>query len=216
METKMTDLTYWILFLGAALALNLSPGPDLIYVVSRTIAQGTKVGLASAAGLWTGAFMHVLAVAFGLSTLLMTSAKAFAAVKYAGAAYLAYLGIQALRSRGINFDLPARREPMITPAQAYRHGILVDLLNPKVAIFFMAFLPQFVRPDHGNTSMQLVGLGALVILVAIPVECFFVVAAARTTGFLRQHPKTSVALDRLLGSILVTLGLRLAFFEQQQ
>lgn len=212
----MTELAYWLLFFGAALALSLSPGPDLIYIVSRTIAHGTKSGLASAAGLWTGAFIHVLAVAFGLSTLLLTSARAFALVKYAGAAYLAYLGIQALRSRGTGFDLPVRKEPGTTPAHAYRQGIMVDLLNPKVAIFFMAFLPQFVRADHGNPSLQLAGLGTLVILVAIPVECFFVVAAARTTGFFRQHPKTSVALDRLLGSILVTLGLRLAFLEHHQ
>lgn len=212
----MIDFTYWMLFLGAALALNLSPGPDLIYVISRTVAQGTKVGLASAAGLWTGAFIHVLAVAFGLSTILMTSAKAFTVIKYAGAVYLAYLGIQALRSRGTNFDLPLSKELKVTPAQAYRQGILVDVLNPKVAIFFMAFLPQFVRPDHGSPSIQLVGLGALVIFIAIPVESLFVVAASRTTGFFRQHPKTSIWLDRLLGSILVTLGVRLALLEQHQ
>jgi len=211
----MTDLSYWVLFFTAALVLNLSPGPDLLYVISRTIAQGTKVGLASAAGLWTGAFVHVLAVAFGLSTLLMTSAKAFAVVKYAGAVYLAYLGIQALRSRGSNFDVPASREPKVSPAQAYRQGILVDVLNPKVAIFFMAFLPQFVRPDHGSASLQLAGLGTLIILVAIPVETCFVLAASRTTGFFRQHPTTSAWLDRALGSVLVTLGIRLAFFEQQ-
>ncbi len=212
----MTDFAYWTVFFAAALALNLSPGPDLIYVVSRTVAQGTKVGLASAAGLWTGAFVHVLAVAFGLSTILTTSAKAFAVVKYAGAVYLAYLGVQALRSRGVRFDLPASKEPRVTPAHAYRQGILVDLLNPKVAVFFMAFLPQFVRPGHGNPAMQLIGLGTLVILVAIPVESFCVVAAAHTTVFFRQHPRTAVALDRLLGSILVTLAGRLAFFEQQQ
>lgn len=212
----MTDFTYWMLFFSAALALNLSPGPDLIYVITRTVAQGTKVGLASAAGLWTGAFIHVLAVAFGLSTVLMTSVKAFTVIKYAGAVYLAYLGIQALRSRGTNFDLPSGKEPKVTPAQAYRQGILVDLLNPKVAIFFMAFLPQFVRPDHGNPSIQLAGLGALVIFVAVPVEFSFVVAASRTTGFFRQHPKTSAWLDRLLGSILVTLGVRLALLEQRQ
>lgn len=212
----MDDFTYWMLFLGAALALNISPGPDLIYVISRTIAQGTKVGLASAAGLWTGAFIHVIAVAFGLSTILMTSAKTFTAIKYVGAAYLAYLGVQALRSKGLNFAPPSSKEPNVTIAQAYRQGILVDVLNPKVAIFFMAFLPQFIRPDHGNPTIQLVGLGALVVLVAIPVESFFVVAASRTTCFFRQHPGTSVCLDRILGSILVTLGIRLALFEQEK
>jgi RhtB (resistance to homoserine/threonine) family protein len=212
----MTDLTYWTVFLGAALALNLAPGPDLLYIISRTVAHGTRVGLASAAGLWTGAFIHVFAVALGLSAILTASAEAFTVVKYAGAAYLAYLGIQAFRSRNTGFDLPQGRVPTATPAQAFRQGILVDLLNPKAAVFFMAFLPQFVRPDHGSTPVQLVGLGALVIAVAIPIECFFVVAASRTTGFFRQHPRTSLWLDRMLGSILVTLGVRLALFEQHR
>ena len=212
----MDDFAYWTLFLGAALALNISPGPDLIYVISRTIAQGTKVGLASAAGLWTGAFIHVFAVAFGLSTILMTSVKAFTAIKYVGAAYLAYLGIQALRSKGLSFDRPSSKEPDVTIAQAYRQGILVDVLNPKVAVFFMAFLPQFVRPDHGNPTIQLVWLGALVILVAIPVESFFVVAASRTTCFFRSYPGTAACLDRILGSILITLGIRLALLEQEK
>jgi threonine/homoserine/homoserine lactone efflux protein len=101
----MTDPTYWLVFFTAALALNISPGPDLIYILSRTIAQGAKVGLASAAGVCTGAFVHVLAAAFGLSAILATSAFAFMVVKYVGAAYLIYLGIQALRSKGTKLDL---------------------------------------------------------------------------------------------------------------
>ena len=212
----MADMTYWMMFLGAALALSVSPGPDLIYVISRTIAQGTRVGLASAAGLWTGACVHVVAVSFGLSAILMASARAFTAVKYAGAAYLVCLGIGALRSRGIRFDLPGNGASRSTPGQAFRQGIMVDILNPKVALFFMAFLPQFVRPGHGTTSLQLLGLGALVIMVAIPVECLFVVAASRATRFFRGHPRASVWLDRLLGSILVTLGFRLALLEHRQ
>lgn len=211
----MNDLTYWIVFFSAVLALNLSPGPDLIYIISRSIAQGTRIGLASAAGLWTGAFVHVLAAAFGLSAILMTSTTAFAVVKYAGAAYLAYLGIQAIRSRGASFNVSITDVPKVTPWQAFRQGILVDLLNPKAGIFFMAFLPQFVRLDHGSPSVQLIGLGSLVIAVAIPVECFFVLAASRTTRFFRRHPRTSLWLDRALGSIFVTLGVRLALFEQR-
>jgi threonine/homoserine/homoserine lactone efflux protein len=210
----MSDLTYWMVFFGTALALTLSPGPDLLYVISRTIAQGTRVGLASAAGLWTGAFIHVLAVAFGLSALLTASAEAFAVVKYVGAAYLAYLGIAALRSGGKGFDLRDTKVPKVTPAQAFRQGVLVDLFNPKVAIFFMAFLPQFVRADHGSPSLQLVGLGALIIAVAIPVESSFVIAASRTTGFFRRNPRSSIWLDRAFGSILLSLGLRLALLER--
>lgn len=212
----MSEITYWSVFFGSALALTLSPGPDLLYVISRAVAQGTRVGLASAAGLWIGAFIHVLAVGFGLSALLMASAAAFTAVKYLGAAYLAYMGVQAILSRGTGFSVPTGKTARLTPLQALRQGILVDLLNPKVAIFFMAFLPQFVRPDHGSPSLQLVGLGTLVIAVAIPVESFFVLAASRTTGFFRKHPRTSLWLDRALGSVLLSLGARLALFEQRQ
>ncbi len=212
----MIDLHYWLVFLGAALALNLSPGPDLIYVLSRTVAQGTKVGMASAAGVWTGAFVHVLAAAFGLSAILMTSAEAFTVVKHIGAAYLIYLGIQALRSRGTTVDFSVNQSPGMSPAQAYRQGVLVDVLNPKVAVFFMAFLPQFVRPGHGHPSLQLVVLGALIIVVAVPVETLFVMAASRTTRFFRSHPGASVWLDRLLGTILITLGLRLALSGHRQ
>lgn len=206
----MTDLNYWMLFLGAAVVLSLSPGPDLLFIISRSVAQGPKVGLASAAGLWTGALVHVTAVSLGLSALLMASITLFTLVKYVGAVYLIYLGIRSLRSRGTGPDLPQIKGPRITPAQAFRQGILVDVLNPKVAIFFMAFLPQFLRPGHGNSSAQLFELGALVILVAIPIESFFVIAASRTTGFFRQNPRTSIWLDRVLGAILVSLGLRLA------
>lgn len=212
----MSDSAYWLVFFTAALALNISPGPDLIYILSRTIAQGTKVGLASAAGVCSGAFVHVLAAAFGLSAILTTSAFAFTVVKYAGAAYLIYLGFQALRSRGTSIDLSLGKEASsVSPWRAFRQGVLIDVLNPKVAVFFMAFLPQFVRPEHGSTSLQLVGLGTLVILVAIFVEALFVLAAGRTTIFFRNHPKASVWLDRTLGTILVSLGIRLALTEHR-
>lgn len=212
----MTDLNYWLLFFTAAIALNISPGPDLLYILSRTIAQGAKVGWASAAGVCTGAIVHVLAAAFGLSAILAASAVAFTVVKYVGAAYLLYLGVQALRSRGAGMDLAAAPERIaVTPWQAFRQGILVDVLNPKAAIFFMAFLPQFVRPSRGSAPLQLVVLGLLVILVAIIVETLFVLAAARSTDFFRRNPKASVWLDRALGSIFITLGIRLALAEQR-
>lgn len=211
----MPDLSYWLVFLTAALALNISPGPDLIYILSRTIAQGEKIGLASAAGVCSGALVHVLAATLGLSALLMTSAIAFSIVKYIGAAYLIYLGIQALRSGGSSFDFTASDLPKVTPWQAYRQGVLVDVLNPKVAIFFMAFLPQFVRAELGSPTLQLLLLGGVVIVVSIIVESLFVLAAARTTGFFRQNPRASIWLDRLMGSILLTLGFRLALSEPQ-
>jgi RhtB (resistance to homoserine/threonine) family protein len=212
----MTDLNYWLVFFTAAVALNVSPGPDLIYILSRTIAQGTKVGLASAAGVCSGAVVHVLAAAFGLSAVLAASATAFSVIKYVGAAYLLYLGVQALRSQGGAFEITAQKETVaVTPWQAFRQGVLVDVLNPKAAIFFMAFLPQFVRSDHGNSSAQLAVLGLLVILVAIIVESVFVLAAARSTSFFRRNPRATAWLDRALGTIFIALGIRLALTEHR-
>lgn len=210
----MNDVHYWLVFFTAAVALNVSPGPDFIYILSRTIAQGVKVGLASAVGVCLGAIVHVLAAAFGLSAILAASATAFTVVKYAGAAYLLYLGVQALKSKGSTLEFTAQKESVtVTPWQAFRQGVLVDVLNPKAALFFMAFLPQFVRPDHGSSSVQLVVLGLLVILVAIVIESVFVLAAARSTHFFRRHPKASAWLDRTLGTIFISVGIRLALTE---
>lgn len=210
----MFDTSFWLIFLSAALALNLSPGPDLIYILSRTMAQGRKIGIASATGVCTGALLHVFAAALGLSAVLATSAVAFTAVKYAGAIYLVYQGIQALRSSGGSLDFSRARVSAVGAWQAFRQGVLVDILNPKVAIFFMAFLPQFVRIELGRPALQIAGLGVLVVLVALLVEVVFVLAVARATGFFGGRRKVSARLERMLGGVLIGLGLRLAVLEQ--
>ncbi len=209
----MESISYWVLFFSAALAINISPGPDLIYILSKTIAGGRKVGVASSLGVCTGAMVHVFAAALGLSALLATSAIAFSVVKYVGAAYLIYLGIQAFKSKGDTFDKIDAKNPKTTPWQAFKQGTLVDILNPKVAIFFMAFLPQFVRSELGHTSVQIIILGGLVIFVAIIVEFTIVIVAAQTTNFFRRNRKYSILLDRISGSVLVGLGIRLALTE---
>ncbi len=211
----MDSLSYWLLFFSAAFALNISPGPDLIYILSRTVAQGRKIGVASSLGVCTGALVHVFAAALGLSAILATSAMAFSVVKYIGAAYLIYLGLKSFRSTGSNFNLSSLNSPQVTPWMAFKQGILVDVLNPKVAVFFMAFLPQFVRPDLGHTSAQIAVLGVLVILVAAVVEILFVLATGQTTRFFRNNRRVSAWLDRILGSILIGLGIRLAFSWQR-
>jgi len=185
----MESSSYWILFLSAAVAINIAPGPDLLYIISKTIAQGRKIGFASSLGVSSGALVHVFAAALGLSAILATSAIAFSIVKYFGAAYLVYLGIKSLMSKGTTFDSADEKEEEFTPWQAFRQGVLVDVLNPKVAIFFMAFLPQFIRPEMGSTSAQLIGLGILVILIAIVIEFAIVLTAAQTTNFFRSNRK---------------------------
>jgi len=209
----METISYWTIFFSAAFAINISPGPDLIYILSKTIAGGRKIGIASSLGVCSGAMVHVFAAALGLSAILATSALAFSVVKYIGAAYLIYLGIRAFRSKGATFDKIEAGGRETTPWQAFKQGALVDILNPKVAIFFMAFLPQFVRPGLGSTASQIIFLGSLVILVAIVVEFTIVMVAAQTTEFFRKNKNISIWLDRMLGSVLVGLGLRLAFME---
>lgn len=210
----MSDPAYWLIFFSAALALNLSPGPDLLFVLSRTLAGGRRVGLASACGVCSGALVRVAAAALGISAILATSALAFAVVKYVGAAYLLYLGIQTLRSAGSASLLNFKDGPKTSAWHAYRQGVLIDILNPKVAIFFMAFLPLFVRPDQGSVAVQLLLLGVLVVLVAIVVESAMVLLAARASATLRSNRRLCLWLDRLLGSVLIGLGLRLGLAER--
>lgn len=210
----MFDPTFWLVFFSAALALNLSPGPDLLFILSRTLSGGRRIGIASACGVCSGALVHVAAAAMGISAILATSAMAFAVVKYVGAAYLLYLGVQALRSAGTGSSLNLHGAPRISAWQAYRQGVVVDILNPKAAIFFMAFLPQFVRPEQGAVAVQLLGLGVLVVLVAIIVECTMVLLAARASSALRGNRHLGQWLDRFFGSVLIGLGIRLGLAER--
>lgn len=210
----MSEPTFWMVFFSAALALNLSPGPDLLFVLSRTLSGGRRVGVASVCGVCSGALVHVAAAVLGISAIMATSALAFAVVKYVGAAYLLYLGIQALRSAGSAASLNLKAAPRVSVWQAYRQGILVDVLNPKAAIFFMAFLPQFVRPDQGAVALQLLVLGVLVVLVAVVVECAMVFLVARASSALRGNRRLCLWLDRVLGSVLIGLGVRLGLAER--
>ncbi|MCQ4257568.1 LysE family translocator [Stutzerimonas stutzeri] len=210
----MSDPAFWLVFFSAALALNLSPGPDLLFILSRTLSGGRRVGIASAFGVCSGALVHVAGAALGISAILATSALAFAVVKYVGAAYLLYLGIQTLRSAGAPSSIDVQTAPRVSPWKAYRQGILVDILNPKAAIFFMAFLPQFIRPDQGAVATQLLVLGVLVVLVAIVVECAMVLLAARASSALRGNRRLGQWLDRLIGSVLIGLGVRLGLADR--
>jgi threonine/homoserine/homoserine lactone efflux protein len=209
----MESSSYWLLFLSAAIAINITPGPDMIYILSRTIAQGRKIGIASSLGVCSGALVHIFAAAFGLSAILATSAMAFGVVKYVGAAYLMYLGIKALSSKRISFDIPVVKQEQSTFWKAFRQGVLIDILNPKVAIFFMAFLPQFVRPELGHAPAQILILGFLVNLIGMVIESILVLTAAKTTIFFRNNSQFSIVLDRVLGSVFIGLGIRLALIE---
>ena len=207
----MFDYDFWLMFLGVAVVLNIAPGPDVLYILTKTISGGKKVGIAASLGVCTGALFHVVIAALGLSAILMTSAVAFTIVKYIGVLYLLYLAYQSFRSSGANFDATKLQDGNKETAwQAFKQGILIDILNPKVAIFFMAFLPQFLREGHGSTTWQLFYLGIIVILVAVVIEAVFVLLASKITGKIRNNKNYGIWLDRLVGTVFIGLSLKLA------
>ena len=208
------DFSFWFVFLSAAVLLTLSPGPDLLYILSRTITHGRRIGIASSLGVCSGAFFHVVAAALGISAILATSAMAFTIVKYIGAVYLIYLGYKAFKSAGSNFQISSPNVSQVSFWSAFKQGMLIDVLNPKVAVFFMAFLPQFIRPAEGSITFQLIFLGLIVILVGLILEFFLIVLVERTTKFFRDSNAIGVWLDRALGTILVGLGVRLALTDK--
>ncbi|WP_104202837.1 LysE family translocator [Billgrantia saliphila] len=202
-------LIHWGTFLSAAVLLNLSPGPDIAYIMGQTIRSGRKHGFAAMLGIWTGAGLHVLMAAIGLSAILATSALAFSVVKWVGAAYLMWLGIKLLLSRGeplTHRDGGAGQRMF----PVYCQGVLVSALNPKVAIFFLAFLPQFVVEGAGHPSAQLFLHGILVIAVAAFIEPPLVMVAAKLGDFLNKRRRVGLWMDRSLGVLFVVLGARLA------
>lgn len=203
------SMAHWATFFTAAALLNLSPGPDMAFILGQTAKGGVRSGFSAMFGIWTGAFVHVIFAALGLSAILATSAVAFSTVKWIGAAYLIWLGIQALRSKGsrisVNGQVSANRIMKI-----FKQGVLVAVLNPKVAIFFLAFLPQFVEAGAGLASAQLFLHGTLIIVVAAFVEPPLILVGGKLTGYLSQNTHLSRWMDRGLGALFVGLGIKLA------
>jgi threonine/homoserine/homoserine lactone efflux protein len=193
-----------MLFAAAAVALLVVPGPAVLYVVTRSIEQGRTAGLVSVLGIQVGGLVHVAAAALGLSALLVQSALAFSIVKYAGAAYLVYLGLRRLMS-GERLDVGARAAPKPL-GRLFRQGIVVNVLNPKTALFFFAFLPQFVDPDGSPVGLQIGFLGLLFIAIALISDGTYAVAAGAAADRLRGSPRFLRAERWVSGSVFVGLG----------
>ena len=194
-------------FLAANFLLWLTPGPDTMYILARSIAQGRRAGVMSALGIGSGLLIHTFLAAFGLSAILAASAWAFAAVKTAGAVYLIYLGLQALRKKVGRLDAPDFRP--IGSWRVYRQGVVSNTLNPKVAIFFLAFLPQFVDPAAGRGPMPFLFLGAIFVVGGTLWSLGQAVCAASATRTIRRNPALLGWLERLTGCVYIALGLNL-------
>jgi RhtB (resistance to homoserine/threonine) family protein len=197
------------LFLAAGILLNLTPGPDTAYILGRSIAQGREAGIASALGICVGSIFHSCAAALGLSAILATSAVAFAAIKLLGGAYLIFLGIKMLLDRRRQLSLPSNFRRRTTIA-AFRQGVFTNVLNPKVALFFLAFLPQFVDPASNMKLLAFLALG-LTFVTTGTIWCLILAwFASALSERLRENETIGQWLNRAAGALFVFLGARLA------
>jgi threonine/homoserine/homoserine lactone efflux protein len=191
-----------IVFVTAMLLLNITPGPDMLYVIARSAGQGRSAGMASALGIGAGCFVHIFAVAFGLAELLRAVPVAYQVIRYAGAAYLIYLGIRTLRSQSA--QAPAVRVAGLS--RIFWQGVITNVLNPKVALFFLAFLPQFIDP-HGSPFRQTVMLGLLFDASGTIVNVIVALAASKAGALIPPQVRY------VTGAVFVALGIRIAIPE---
>jgi threonine/homoserine/homoserine lactone efflux protein len=204
----MLDLSTLAIFIGAALALLVTPGPAVMYIVAQSIDGGRIAGVASVLGIAFATFFHIGAAALGISAILMSSALAFSVVKYLGAAYLIYLGVRRLTERDTPLVLEkVERQPL---RYIFRQGVVVNLLNPKTALFFFAFLPQFVDPARGAAWVQIVLLGTIFTTLAILSDGAYAMLAGTLGTWIRRSRGLQRGLKYFSGGVYITLGVATA------
>jgi threonine/homoserine/homoserine lactone efflux protein len=196
-------------FLIASVLLTLAPGPDILFVITQGVVNGRRAAIITALGLCSGVIAHTSAAALGVSAIFHSSPMAFALLKYAGASYLLYLAWQAIKHRKQTLAGVGRQS--LKGGDLFRRGLLMNLLNPKVSLFFLAFLPQFVDPAAASVPLQMMILGSLFMLQAIVIFCLIGVGARIVAGRLLQHPRAPAVVAWGSAGIFAGLGLRLAF-----
>lgn len=212
----MPDFQHLLLFIAAGWLLNLAPGPDVLYIVTHSLRSGARAGVVAGLGITAGCFVHIFAAALGVSALLATSATAFSVLKYIGAAYLLWMGVKILLARAPQAapDLIAAAvaEKPLSLKMIFQGGFLTNVLNPKVAIFFLAFVPQFIAPDADNKALTFVLLGLLFNLNAIPINSGWAFAAAWLAR--RDAVRRGMHwLDRVAACMFIGFGLKLALSD---
>ncbi|MDJ1466485.1 LysE family translocator [Cytophagaceae bacterium DM2B3-1] len=205
-------INYWA-FLLAGILLNITPGSDTIYILGRSISQGKQAGIVSALGIATGTLVHTIFAAIGLSVILAQSAMAFTIVKYAGAAYLIFLGVKALLSKSAT-NSETTTLPKVSLQRIYLSGILTNVLNPKVALFFLAFLPQFIDPAYSNSTLSFLLLGLTFVTTGLIWCTCLAVFSARLSGYFTKNPTIKSYLDKATGFVFILLGIKLAFTKK--
>ena len=209
----MPTIEIIILFMAATLALNVTPGPSIAYVMSRSFGQGRPAGLVSAVGLGTGSLLHALGATLGLSAVVAYSPIAYAVVKYLGAAYLVYLGVGFLRQRTVL--LADTVLPRLSLSRVYWQGVLTEILNPKIALFFLSFLPQFVDPTRGSVAGQTLFFGLMFHVTGVPINMLVAVAGSAIAASFARNPLLERIRRWLSGTMLIGLGVRLALSERR-
>lgn len=202
------------LFILSGVLLNITPGPDTAYIVGRSVQMGWRGGVAAALGISAGCLVHVFAAAVGLSALLAASSYAFTAVKWIGAAYLLYTGVQMLRARASTVATNhAAEKPLLSLRQVFWQGAFTNALNPKVALFFLAFLPQFVDVDAPSKALAFIVLGLIFISTGTIWGLGTAIVAAKAASRVRQSSQAMVWINRALGGVFIYLGIRVAMLE---
>lgn len=208
----MIDLTTLMTYVAVVLGFVFIPGPATLLTVARATSSGTRVGIATGAGIAAGDMFHTLMAMVGISAIVATSAMLFSIIKYIGAAYLVYLGIRAIIEK-TSTD-PAAGALAISAGKAFRQAVLTEMLNPKTALFFLAFLPQFVRPENGSVMFQLATLGVIFVLLGLFSTVIFAMGASRLGTFLRRNPAVQKWQGKVVGGIYCALGVRLALQQR--
>jgi threonine/homoserine/homoserine lactone efflux protein len=208
----MPDASALALFTVAAITLLVIPGPSVLYIVTRSVDQGRAAGLASVGGIHVGTLVHVAAAALGLSALLVSSATAYNAVRWLGAAYLVWLGVRRLLARDEEVAATAGPEARRRHGlgRVFAQGVVVNVLNPKTALFFFAFLPQFVDVTRGSVRLQVVVFGVAFVLLGLVSDGAYALLASTGAGWLRRRPRVAKASRVVSGGVLISLGVTTA------
>lgn len=210
----MPDISTLAIFAAACLALTMTPGPDMLLIMSRTVTQGRTSGFATLAGIQAGTYCHALAAALGLSQLFLAVPLAYDAVRYAGAAYLLFLAYKAFRSH-VAASAPAAGLPQYSTVQVFRQGLATNLLNPKMALFVLSLFPQFVHPSEGSITLQIMVLATVLNLIGLVVNGVVILTASRMSKAFATRTRFRRAPQFLLGTVFAGLAARLAFDGQR-
>jgi threonine/homoserine/homoserine lactone efflux protein len=211
---RMLGIHHYWLFIATAVVLVITPGQDTFFILGRSLSGGRAAGIAAALGITAGSVLHTFAAALGLSALLATSPYAFMAVKFAGAAYLIYIGIRALATRASG--MPGANDPVTNDGRwsAFRQGILTNLLNPKVALFFLALMPQFIEATSTHKVAAFLALGLSFVSLGVAWCLVLAIAAASLRGAFLRRPSMANVLNKIAGAMFIALGLKLATARQ--